>query len=212
MKEIVNVKRNSRTRNTNFKSNYNSCSLTIFDYEFRQAIKPYIPVGRKSNTISPPVNLPGYSEKDYIRGLIDSDGSLGITSENKPFISLCTQSEKIKDFILNSIFQVTGSEKRLTRNIRDGIYNISIFNEDAVLYTKYLYENSELYLDRKYNKYVEIISWIRTIPKKSSRTKTWLESEDLIIKDKSLSIKEKMSILNRSEDSIRMRYWRLSNR
>jgi hypothetical protein len=43
-------------------------------FGFAQAIG--IPYGKKSETVNPPSNP--FSEKDYIRGLIDGDGSIGM--------------------------------------------------------------------------------------------------------------------------------------
>ena len=41
-----------------------------------------------------------------------------------------------------------------------------ILNESAVQFAKDLYLDSDLYLDRKYNKAIELQSWIRTSPKR----------------------------------------------
>jgi hypothetical protein len=207
---VVKVSRSARTRTTNFKDNAKSVTLTVFDQTFRENISKFLPVGKKSEIVTPPIDLDGFSKQDYIRGLIDSDGSLGVTGENKPFISFCTQSEALKDFLINSISEVVGAEKRPNRNKRDNVYNICLFNEDAVAYAKYLYDGSETYLKRKYEKYQEMLSWVRRTPKRKSRPKTWLPSEDEVVKDPMLSLDQKVETLNRSKLSIRMRAWRLA--
>jgi hypothetical protein len=210
LEDIVKVSRSTRIRTTNFKDNSKSVILKIFNKSFRQELTKYVPVGKKSETVSAPINFENFSERDYIRGLIDSDGSLGLTSNNKPFISFCTKSEALKDFILANIKKIIGAEKQINRNTRDGIYNISLFNEDAVNYVKYLYAGSEIYLDRKYIKFEEMLSWVRKIPKRNCRPKTWLISEDEVVKRLDLSLNRKVEILNRSKLSIKMRAWRLS--
>ena len=144
----------------------------------------------------------------YIRGLFDADGSIGISSLNRPFWSLCTSSEKIKELVVKDIHDKTGLEKRLNRNKRDNVYNIVIYDEDAVIYSKMLYDAATIYLDRKYNKFCEIQQWQRVLPKIKSRRKAWLSSEDEIACS-SLILKEKMTLLNRSDNSIKTRIWRL---
>ena len=48
-------------------------------------------------------------------------------------------------------------EKRLSRNKRDNVYNIILFDEDAVEYTRLLYKDATIYLGRKYqNLYITL--------------------------------------------------------
>jgi hypothetical protein len=85
-----------RIQNTNFKDNFESVCLTICDKKFRDFLINDVGMhyGKKSYTITiPKIN---YSEIDYWRGIIDGDGSLGLTSNNIPFLSLVTASEELK--------------------------------------------------------------------------------------------------------------------
>ena len=141
--------------------------------------------------------------------MVDADGSLGLTSEGKCFWSLCTQSEEIKEFIFSHIKETLDFEKRLNRNKRDGVYNIVLYNEDAIKYTELLYGESGLHIDRKYNSYLNVQKWIRTVPKQSGRQKTWLDYEDKIVLSEELTIEEKMTLLSRRRSSINTRKWRL---
>ncbi len=150
-----------RTRNTNFKDDYKSICLTICDFEFREKMKMYgLPVGKKSHTITPPT-INSYSEVDYIRGLFDGDGSLGITSNNIPFVSIITASEKMKDYILDFFFRETGKLKKSSRNKRDGVFNIMITNEDAQKFVKDVYYDGCIALNRKKEKARQISEWVR---------------------------------------------------
>lgn len=124
----INITIKSRVRDTNFKKGSHQTTLSIFNLAFRTAIKPYVPVGRKSDIIEPPFSLPNFSKRHYIRGLIDADGSIGISKANRPFISLCVSSEKIKEFIINDIKEITGLKKEMNRNTRDNVYNIKAKN------------------------------------------------------------------------------------
>jgi len=212
LERFVNVSRNGRKRNTNFKTNYNSNILSIFDLDTRRQFKPFIPTSKKASIIKPPIKMEGFCKYHYIRGLSDADGSIGVTSKNRTFWSLCTSSEYIKNFILNDIKNVLNFDKRLNRNKRDNVYNIVLFDEDAIEYTKLLYDNATIYLNRKYSKYLDFKKWKRTIPKSKSRKKKWLDYEDKVILNNTLSIKEKMLLLSRTEKSIKMRFWRLKQK
>ena len=197
----------TRTRNTNFKDDYMSSTLSVCRLEFRTLIKPYVPVGRKSaDTVGLPLDI--YGVAHYVRGLSDGDGSLGITGENKPFWSFVTASESLASYLCTWIERITGQVKRVDRNTRDGVYNICLYNEDAITWCTFLYQDSTLCLDRKFNKYQEMKSWVRTIPK-GYRQKRWLLSEDKLIMDLTYSIEDLISLLSRSAQSIRTRRWRL---
>ena len=210
-RDLVYVGGYESIKDTNFKKNYHYITLFICDKGFRDSLNKYIPYGKKSETIKPPKFI--LDKKDlmchYIRGLVDADGSLGLTAEGKCFWSLCTQSEEIKEFILSHIKETLDFEKRLNRNKRDDVYNIVLYNEDAVNYTELLYGKSYIHIDRKYNSYLAVQKWIRTVPKQSGRQKTWLGYEDKIVLSEELTIEEKMKLLNRTKSSINTRKWRL---
>jgi hypothetical protein len=106
-----------------------------------------LPVGRKSSTVEPPP-LP-FSEIDYLRGLVDADGSAGLTRLDVPFVSLTTSSEALKDFFLSQCRDLPGQPRHVARNVRDGVFNAMATRECAVdLATRLYYENC-LALHRK---------------------------------------------------------------
>lgn len=200
---LIDVGRSARTRDTNFKKNYESCTLNIYKKEIRDFLN--IPVGKKADMIAPPKDI---SIKHYIRGLYDADGSIGITSKNRPFWSLCTSSEDVKVAVIKDIEINTGLVKRLNRNKRDNNYNIVIFDEDAIAYTDYLYSGATIFLDRKYSKFLEFSNWERTITKRLGRRKSWTEYEDEVVLS-GIKLEDKMLLLNRSKSSVKNRMWRL---
>lgn len=208
----VNVGVNIRERKTNFSESCTLITLTICSLEFRNELKVFVPIGKKANIVSPPKEI---SEQDYIRGLIDADGSVGITKTGKCFISLGTSSEDIKNYVVDSIHRVVGCTKKLNRNKRDDMYNIILLNEDAQKYASFIYKDSSLHIDRKYNKYLQLVlPWVRD-PK--SRKVTWNKTNWTSLDDKTvmlvgLSIEEKMKLLNRTRSSIVCRMVRLRQR
>lgn len=190
-----------------------STILSIHGMEFRKLIKPYVPVGSKSKIVSPPQFDSEEMKAHYVRGYFDANGSIGMTRSKPsiPFISFTINSDSLKEFVVKSIFDVVGAEKRINRNKRDDIYNICLYREDAILYARYLYNGSTLYMDRKRFLFDEIQKWSRTIPKRKGRQKSWLPHEDeLIMSD--MPIDQMTSDLNRSVGSIKTRMWRLSKR
>lgn len=118
-----------------------------------------IPYGRKSETISTPVNE--YSKADYFRGLIDDDGSLGLTANGFPFLSLITASSEIVKEYLNFLESVTGKEKSFVKNKRDNVFNIAVYKEDAQEIVRILYYKNCFALPRKIQKAKDVLNWQR---------------------------------------------------
>ena len=195
-----------RIRDTNFKNNHHSIQLTVYHLNFRnELVKNGIPYGKKSEIIEPPINC---SKQDYYRGIIDGDGSLGFTKKNVPFVSLVTSSEKLTIGYSKLIFDLTGKEKVLTRNKRDNIYNIVLYNEDAQKLVEYLYYENCLCLKRKYESVINILKWERPLNiKRVPHLKFWDEEQDQIVL--TYPIEEAAKILHRSLASVKTRSWRL---
>lgn len=168
----------NRFKKTSFQRNdkiyeYNNeiITLAVSNKYFRDfLLNCNIPYGKKSKIITPPLHLNNFSEIDYIRGLFDGDGSLGFTKEDYPYIGFATESEKIKNYLLNFFSKITGKRlKESNRNRRDNIYNILMYKEDAVIFCKYVYYQNCLSLNRKYNTAKNIINWIRPLDMKKKR-------------------------------------------
>lgn len=198
-----------RKRDTNFKDEYRSICLTIHKKEFRDKLLTLgLPYGCKSNLIDIPKC--DFSELDYYRGLIDGDGSLGITSAGWPFLSFVTKSEPLALNYLSFINKLTGMSKTTTRNKRDSVFNIVIFSENAQTVISYLYYTNCLCLLRKYLKALEILNWKR--PNGKSRVinkRKWNKYEDeYILKH---NVQESSLELNRTLISVKNRLWRLNN-
>ena len=146
----------TRIRNTNFKKNYKSISLLVCDKNFRDTINYYgIPYGKKSDIIKPPIY--DYSENDYWRGIIDGDGSIGFTKDNKPFISLVTASYKLFKSYCNFIYKHIGVKHNPKRNNRDNVYNVILFKEDCKKLISILYYDNCISISRKYKLSKKII-------------------------------------------------------
>jgi hypothetical protein len=155
-------------KNKIYEYNNEIIALTVSNKYFRDFLLTCnIPYGKKSKIIIPPFHLENFSEIDYIRGLFDGDGSLGFTKQEFPYIGFTTESENIKDYLLEFFSEITEkSLKNANRNKRDDIYNILLFKEDAVKFCEMIYYKDCLSLNRKYNIARDIINWIRPIEMK----------------------------------------------
>lgn len=198
-----------RQRDTNFKKNHKSYVWAIFNLEFRREINSLgLPYGKKSEIIaSPSVD---FCERDYIRGLVDGDGSVGMAKNGRPFISLVLKSESLKDYLFDVIEKITGQRKELNRNRRDNVYNIMLNREKAQRFISYLYYPDCLTLQRKLGGAKIALRWKR--PKNMRRPyskKRWEGWEDKYILTH--PINESCNQLGRTRKSVGMRLWRLSS-
>lgn len=220
IKELIpfNYKITKRKRDINFGkydySNKDYISIRICDMEFRKFLnKSGVPSGKKSSIISPPLHLENLSIKDYVRGLYDGDGSLGMTGKNIPFVSIVTSSENLANFLFDYLSKITGKNRKKTSpNKRDNVYNIMITKEDAIKFCNEVYYDGCLSMNRKKEKSELVKKWVRP-PKMKIVTKDeykfWTEDKDDYILNH--SIEESINMFNKSKKSIQIRLIRLKN-
>lgn len=197
----------TRIRSTNFSKNYKTITWNCSQKEMRDWLMSInIPCGKKSQTIK---YVQGAFKKHFWRGVIDGDGSLGFTKDGLPFISLVTASEQLRNDYLEYIHSVTGKKFNPQRNVRDGVYNILILKENAVLLAENLYPVGEYnFIPRKKQMANKIQEWKRPDTMRSSlNIQKWDESQDKIVLENTCSTA--MELLNRSKASILCRKRRL---
>ncbi|MFD7688991.1 hypothetical protein [Streptomyces sp. NPDC059781] len=199
-----------RTRSTNFSEQHHSAIWTLCSLEARTTLNRLgLPYGRKSQTIEPP-QVP-FSARDYVRGLIDADGSVGLTGVGFPFVSVTTLSEAIGAYVCSYAQQVTGAERTLKRNTRDGIYNILYTKENAQKLAIDLYYPRSLPLARKQAAASALSEWVRPAEMRiAPQRKRWTEREDHVLLRLNNNA-EAASALGRTEKSCGIRLWRLRN-
>jgi DNA-binding transcriptional regulator WhiA len=199
-----------RTRDTNFKKNATFVSLTLYDLNARNKLKQIgMMAGKKDMLIAPPKQP--FIMVDYIRGLIDADGSVGITKTELPFISFATKSEHLKKIFCHFIKQHTGQIKNVNRNKRDNIYNIILTKEDAQKIISILYYDGCLALKRKKKLATKALKWKRPsdMKKRDFERKRWDDKQDAVVLK--YNDNEKVAkILDRTTRSIEIRRWRLN--
>ncbi len=197
-----------RDRTTNFGRN-RSAVWTVCDLAFRRELAELgLPSGRKSATVTPP--SPPFSARDYLRGVIDGDGSVGFTRTGRPFIGLVTASQSLAQFFCAQILELVGAHRTVTRNTRDGVYNVMVAGDPAAPLAAWLYPEGCLALDRKREAAALVTAWTRPAGMRARPAfgaRRWTAEEDADVFNG--SIREAAARLNRSEKSVNIRRVRL---
>jgi hypothetical protein len=196
-----------RDRVTNFGPN-SSATWTVCDLEFRRELLALgLPTGRKSDTVAPPA-VP-FSDRDYLRGLIDGDGSVGFTGAGRPFVSFVTRSAALAGFFCEQVESITGAHRTPRRNTRDSIYGLMVASDPAAQLAAWLYPPECLALERKRAAAIRVASWVRPAAMRARPVskRPWTSDEDDVVRR--MTIREAAKQLGRSERSVNMRRWRL---
>lgn len=198
-----------RNRVTNFGPN-SSATWVACDLGLRRELRALgLPVGRKSDDVRPP-SVP-CSDRDYLRGLVDGDGSVGFTAKGWPFVSFVTRSSALAEYFCAHIQAVTGAVRRPRRNARDGVFNPMIANDAAAELAAWLYPPSCLALERKRAAATGVGAWVRPASMGARFTSQfWTDGEDAVIRAGGTQ-RELAARLGRTEQSVNMRRWRLRN-
>ncbi|MCP2341450.1 LAGLIDADG family homing endonuclease [Actinomadura rupiterrae] len=198
-----------RTRSTNFTTNdpHRSAVWNLYDLEVRRTLEGLgLPPGKKSAVIKPP--QPPFSEPDYVRALVDADGSVGFTGQGYPFVSFTTASPALSTYVCTKVFEVTGVRRNVQPNNRDGIYNLLLTSDPAVKFARWLYYDGCLALERKYTKAIEVAAWVRPEGmRKRANPRRWTPEEDQVVL--SMKTAEAATVLGRTERSVAIRRVRL---
>ncbi|MFF4353750.1 LAGLIDADG family homing endonuclease [Streptomyces sp. NPDC001530] len=197
-----------RTRSTNFAEVAHSAIWSLHSLEARTLLNDLgLPYGRKSKEISPPHGE--FSHRDYLRGVIDADGSVGYTGKGFPFISLTTASTAIGTYLCHYAKKVTSAERIIKRNARDSIYNVLYTMEVAQNLAAHLYYPGCLSLERKRTAAESLAPWKRPATMRAAHTqRRWNEREDRLLL-KLNSPKLAAEVLGRTAQSCNLRLWRL---
>ncbi|MFE0772054.1 hypothetical protein [Streptomyces sp. NPDC058861] len=197
-----------RVRTTNFAETHHSAIWTVCALEARTTVNELgIPYGKKSRTIRPP--RVEFSRRDYLRGCIDADGSLGWTADGIPFLSFTSASTALAAYLCHYAKKITGAERIARRNARDQVYVITYFKEQAQQLAAHLYHPGCLALDHKKANAAALQTWVRPADMRfAPPRKHWTEADDrelLRLGDPAAAA----VTLDRTEKSCFMRLWRL---
>jgi hypothetical protein len=134
------------------------CQFAITNKELAETLISYGVFRNKSKTLEYP-NIDEIFFKDFIRGYFDGDGSVYYyigKKYNYIYSSISfTGTKNLLEWILKVIPIQTNCKIHKYKN--KNIYDLKIGGTNKVKeFYNYIYENSELYLDRKKNKFEEI--------------------------------------------------------
>ncbi|MFQ6226392.1 hypothetical protein [Nocardia sp. NPDC002869] len=201
-----------RTRKTNFADVHRSAVLRFYDRETRRQFAGFgVTIGRKSEKIRPPDGP--FAEPDYVRGLLDGDGSVGFTKKGEPFVGFGTVSETAAYFYCEVVRRVCGVTRRPGRNRRDGSFNILLLNHAAARLAGWAwYSPDVLGIERKLISARQVANWMPPSEKagRYGAVRTpWTARDDHIVMTHSQT--EAALVLGRTISSVSMRRWRLRN-
>lgn len=109
---------------------------------------------KKSYTIKFPIFLDECLYKHFIRGFIDGDGSIG-----KYYITISSCSEDFILFIKEYIEKIFINPCLKIYHYGNGTaYNLRLSKTQYIPFLKWLYEDANIYLNRKYNEYNQVIN------------------------------------------------------
>lgn len=134
---------------------YEASRITIYNTEFCNHLIANGCVPKKSLILKYP-NLSKELNKHFIRGYFDGDGYLGLVNDSVEAEILGTED------MLNNIYNVLVKEcgysgvKRIYQV--KNIFRLKFSKNKAKLFLNYIYKNSSIYLDRKYNLYLDLCS------------------------------------------------------
>nr|WP_206440523.1 LAGLIDADG family homing endonuclease [Streptomyces scabichelini] len=198
-----------RVRSTNFAEDHHSATWTLCALEARSKLNQLgLPYGCKSKKITPP--RVEFSRRDYLRGVIDADGSVGYTSHGFPFISLTTASTALGAYLCFYARKITGVERSIKRNARDGIYNILYTKEAAQELSTHLYYADCLSLERKQTVAKSLGTWVRPAGMEVRPPRIrWTRDDDRILLN-APTLAKAAADLNRSQSACQVRSWKLT--
>ncbi|MFE0045768.1 hypothetical protein [Streptomyces albireticuli] len=197
-----------RTRATNFSQSHRSAIWTVCSLEARnRLVELGLPYGKKSAGIAPP-RVP-FSRRDYLRGVIDADGSVGHTAQGLPFVALTTASTAIATYLCRYTKLTLDIPRLPGRNARDHVYNIMYMRESGVTLADHLYYPGSLALERKRSAAAEVAAWVRPAHMGPPRPRrSWTQMEDRILLQ-APTLAHAAEQLGRSRSSCQVRRWRL---
>lgn len=141
-----------------FREKTKSNRVTFFSKKMKQDLIDKGCVPKKSLILERPKNIPNHLNIHFIRGYFDGDGCLSIMRKNKG-IDLYTPTCKMlgtKDlltFIQETINLTSGKLIISNKKGDERCKEFGYYSSNAILFLNMIYNNANVYLDRKYLRY-----------------------------------------------------------
>jgi intein-encoded DNA endonuclease-like protein len=131
----------------------------------------------KTNIIKFPTikQVPKKYLKHFIRGYFDGDGCLSLNKRGKvykPKVSIIGTLDLLKS--IENTFNIKGNIYLANKNsLNPFIYEIGFKDAEGKLFLDYIYNNSKIYLDRKYQRYQVYKTYNFAVPVEKSQELLW---------------------------------------
>ena len=129
------------------------CSPVLVDGLYKQGVVP-----KKTNILQPP-NIEDKFVRHFIRGYFDGDGCITISNNISDVEILST--EAMLDFIQNTLYENNIIDRKYPYSKRKQQQIVSRFRfsktQSLLNFFHYIYDDSNRKLERKYNKFIEIL-------------------------------------------------------
>lgn len=137
------------------KNGRNRCRFCFGSNYTKHQVSKFGLVPKKTYKLKFPENIPLHLKRHLIRGYFDGDGFLGFYNNglNSYRASLIGTEDFLKEVLFNCVLE---SNISILNKNRGGDSRIKVFQltgKNAYNFTRFLYENSTIYLERKYNIY-----------------------------------------------------------
>ena len=155
-------------KNKGYKMNSVYYQISIYDKKLvkllseKYKIIPY----RRDDGETVTKTVPQIYSRDFIRGIIDANGSIVTSTLYNSGVNLSIMERLFILKYCNEHFNIILKKKRIEKYTKrhpgrdSNVYNLNITGNRQVFYIlDNLYNNSCVYLDRKYNKYMELYTY-----------------------------------------------------
>ena len=132
------------------KQNTYSYKLSLYSFKMYNDLLDKGIIPRKSLTLKPPLNVPDNLIRHWIRGYFDGDGSIFISKrDQKTYISILGTKE-----VLGFILKESEIEWEIHSKDTSKAYFIGGCGNKALKFLSFIYDNSNIFLDRKKERYL----------------------------------------------------------
>ena len=108
-------------------------------------------VPRKSLNEPEPSGIPEHLIRHFIRGLLDADGHISDINKKSPYAEIC-DGKVLMSWVKKQYPYLNMKEDKSC----NGLYYVSVNKKNILNFLNSLYENSTIYLERKYQRYLAV--------------------------------------------------------
>ena len=138
---------------------YKSCGFLITSTQMTNDLEKYGVIKDKSESIDLP-NIKEEYKLYWIKGYFDGNGGIDLHSEKYPRIRMCSSNPNLLNNIINYFSETLNTRKTNICKIKDAkCYELYYISQDVLkIYEAFYKNNNNVYLDRKYKKFIEIFN------------------------------------------------------